>query len=80
MIATTRSNRSRRRSPDATLYLRQPHFPKPFTPSAMTAATRSGVIGKRNKRAPVASNTAFARAAPVVVMGGSPPPCGRGSR
>ena len=38
--------------------------------------TRGGVRGRRKRRAPVASNTAFAMAAPMGTMAGSPPPCG----
>ena len=35
---------------------------------------RSAVIGKRKRRAPVASKIAFAMAPPMVMMAGSPPP------
>lgn len=45
------------------------------TCSAESAArTRSGVIGSRSIRTPVASNTALAITAPVVVVAGSPQP------
>jgi NodT family efflux transporter outer membrane factor (OMF) lipoprotein len=43
---------------------------------ASASLTRGGVIGSRNSRAPVASNTALAMAAPVATTGGSPQPWG----
>jgi len=70
--------------PRATLYSKQPAQIGAAAASgrraagraAIAARTRSGVIGSLNKRAPVASKMALAITAPVVVMGGSPPPCG----
>ena len=38
--------------------------------------TLSFVMGSWKSRAPVASNTALARTAPMLMMGGSPPPDG----
>ena len=42
----------------------------------MAALTLSGVKGIWNRRAPVASNMAFATTAPTGTIAGSPPPCG----
>ena len=41
--------------------------------------TRAGVIGSSKRRTPVASKIAFAITAPMVIIAGSPPPCGSGS-
>ena len=46
---------------------------------AKASLSRAGVIGNRVMRTPVASNTALAITAPVVVIEGSPPPCGASS-
>src|SRR5450631_2766679 len=48
----------------------------PARRAEMAALMRLGVIGRRSILAPVASNTALAMTAPVVVIAGSPQPCG----